>query len=159
VQSCWPSRVGRHAQGCCCSPGFGPERGGVFDCGRRLLLLALRLRTAGASLVTLVRMLMRMVVWLLPRCLCAAVLREGGYRRRQDEGTKTTPRNAPTAILVDFLILTLRNGRPNAVPGVRRQGRLASLRKNACAFAMMAQLTKRSSARHRRSGQQSAAPR
>ena len=63
-----------------------PERGGVFDCGRALLLLALRLRTAGASLVTLVRMLMRMVVWLLPRCLCAAVLREGGYRRRQDEG-------------------------------------------------------------------------
>jgi hypothetical protein len=62
-----------------------PERGGVFDCDRGLLLWALRLRTAGASLVTLVRMLMRMVVWLLPRCLCAAVLREGGYWR-QDEG-------------------------------------------------------------------------
>jgi hypothetical protein len=48
-------------------------------------LLALRLRTAGAALVTLVRVLMRMFVWLLPRRLSTAVLREGGYRRRQDK--------------------------------------------------------------------------
>jgi hypothetical protein len=101
---------------------FGPERGGVFDCGRGLLLLALRLRTAGASLVTLVRMLMRMVVWLLPRCLCAAVLREDAYRRRQDEGHENhakeclTDSKGPTGLGLDLRHADKYNSRMTPLP-------------------------------------------
>jgi hypothetical protein len=80
-------------------------------------LLALRLRpAAGTALVTLMRMLMRMFAWLLPRRRCVAALREGGYRHRQDEVRKTRAKESTPAILVDFLMLPLHNGRPSAVP-------------------------------------------
>ena len=66
-----------------------PERR-YLRLGSRGLLLALRLRpAAGTALVTLMRMLMRMFAWLLPRRRCVAALREGGYRHRQDEVRKT----------------------------------------------------------------------
>jgi hypothetical protein len=82
-------------------------------------LLALRLRSA---LHTLVRMVMRMLVWLLPllagrslllRRRCAAALREGGYRRRQDEAREA--RVEERAILLALIMLPPRNGRPNVV--------------------------------------------
>jgi hypothetical protein len=68
---------------------------------RRPLLLALRLRS---TLHTLVRMVMRMLVWLLPllagrplllRRRCAAALCNGGNRRHQDEARETRAKERP----------------------------------------------------------------
>jgi hypothetical protein len=53
--------------------------------------LALWLRPAGGTaLVTLVHVLMRMLVLVAARRRCAAVLREGGYRRRQNQVGETS---------------------------------------------------------------------
>ena len=81
---------------------------------RRLLLASLR-PASGTALVGLVRVVMRMLLLVAVR-RCVAALREGGYRRRQGEAGKQAPRNTPTAIVVDFLMLPLRNGRPSAGP-------------------------------------------
>jgi len=75
---------------------LSPERAIIFVLrSRKLLLLVLRLRSV---LHTLVGMVMRMLVYVLPllagrplmfRRQCAAALRDGGNRRHLDEARET----------------------------------------------------------------------
>ena len=92
------------------------------------------------TVATLVRMMMvRMLVRLLSllagrpllsRCR-AAVLSEGGDRRRQNDAGKTHTKKCANHASLRCHIHSLYHDRPNAVPGVRRRNWPASLRRNA----------------------------
>ena len=104
---------------------LSPERAIIFVLrSRKLLLLVLRLRSV---LHTLVGMVMRMLVYVLPllagrplmfRRQCAAALRDGGNRRIWTRLAKPETRNPPTTILVVLILLPPAQRSPKRRPTV-----------------------------------------